>query len=264
MHNIIKALNYQTRRDNFLIYAILAGLGGIALSLMMYLQTGNFESLTGGYAAACIGSGDGYSFAVFFSTLLLATRICGWDYADKTMNYEILAGHSRRDVYWSRVITCLSWCMITTMLICILPIAVLTLINGWGEQMPLKGCLLRYVLLIFPVFRTICEYMLITFLTRSCYTGMVTGFLFTELTSVLVMILTNEKILSCTWHLGSTNISELFYFNMEMGYMDGKDVEVFLTDLEPSFIAGTITASLAVGISCILLGYLLFRKSDVN
>lgn len=264
MHNIIKALNYQTRRDNFLYYAILAGLGVISVSIVMYLETGKFENLTGGYAAAMIGGDGNCSFAAVLSSLLLATRICGWDYADKTMNYEILSGHSRRDVYWSRVISCLCWCMITTMLVCTLPVAVLTLINGWGEQMPLKGCLLRYVLLIFPVFRTICEYMLITFLTKSCYAGMVAGFIFTELTSVLGMILTEEKILECTWHSSFTNITELFTFNMEMGYIDGKDVEVFLTDLDPSLAAGTIIASLVTGIACILIGYLVFRKSDVN
>lgn len=263
MHNIIKALNYQTRRDNFLIYSILAGLYMIVISLIDYFNY-NFDKLNGGTVVAVTGTQMCISMSVIFTVLLLGTRICGWDYADKTMNYEILAGHSRKHVYWSRVIVCIIWCTCVSLAIVILPVIVFTIINGWGDNMSFGGAAVRYLLLIFPMFRIICEFALITFLTGSCYKGMVLGFILSE-TGMMIYVLAEELAdFKCRYLLSMSNIDALFAFNAKFGYVNGMDIEVYETAVKPSLAVGTIIISLAVGAGCLLIGWLVFKKRDVN
>lgn len=263
MHNIIKALNYQTRRDNFLIYSILAGVYVIAVSLIDYYGH-KFDMLNGGTVVALTGVQMCISMSVTFTVLLLGTRICGWDYSDKTMNYEILSGHTRKEVYWSRVIVCITWCTCVSLAIIIFPVILFTIINGWGDNMDFGGAALRYLLLIFPIFRIICEFALITFLTGSCYKGMVLGFILSE-TGMSIYILAEELAdFNCGYLLSMSNIDALFAFNAKLGYVNGEDIEVFETALEPSLAIGTIIVSLTVGAACLLIGWLVFKKRDVN
>ncbi|MBP1549570.1 MAG: hypothetical protein J6A05_06155, partial [Oscillospiraceae bacterium] len=102
MRNIIKALNYQTRTDNVTYYSILLGIFLTIFGMLDFDMTGSE------YVAL---NGESISLLPVFLILMLGVRILGWDYADKTMNYEILSGHHRREVYFARVIVAHIWCI---------------------------------------------------------------------------------------------------------------------------------------------------------
>ncbi len=260
MHNIIKALNYQIKRDNFLIYAILAGLASIAISFTF--DSGIFSRYTGSYFFGYCGGN--FFGAVSFISILLSTRICGWDYADKTLNYEILSGHSRNEVYWSRVIVCLGWSMAVCVGVMLVPFIVCIAFNGWGVSMDFGGAVIRFLMLLFPTFRTICETMLFTFITKSCFTGMALSFIYVENTSVTTSMIEVFSTYEFSWEFPFTMFMDLTYMNSKMDYIDGKDVEVFITAMEPSLVTSTVLSSLGFGIGCILLGYIIFKKSDMR
>ena len=260
MYNLIKALNYQTRRDNFLFYSVLAGFFSCILTIIVYTEHGDLSKLCGGEAVVQFGSACA---GVVFFLLMLTARICGWDYGDKTMNYELLSGHSRGAVFWSRSVVSLVWCVpIGFLIIAIFP-AVFALINGWGDNMDFGGAALRFLLVIFPLFRLTCEFILLTFLLKNCYLSMVLGFILTEITQISVMFISEFSKVKITYQLALSNITVLFEFNETMGYVNGKDITVYQTGLEPEFILGTILFSLGVGIICLVIGSLLFKKRDI-
>ncbi|MGN0578328.1 MAG: hypothetical protein ACI4J4_06890 [Ruminiclostridium sp.] len=260
MYNLIKALNYQTRRDNFLFYSVLAGCFSYILTIIVYSEHGDLSKLSGGEAVAAFGSSCA---GLVFFVLVLTARICGWDYGDKTMNYELLSGHSRAAVFWSRSIVSLVWCIPVGFLIMVLPTAVLTLINGWGDNMDFGGAAIRFLLTIFPLFRLTCEFILLTFIVKNCYLSMVLGFILTEITQIAVLFITDMSKIEITYQLAISNLTALFEFNDKMGYVNGKDITVYQTGLEPEFILGTILFSLGVGIICLVIGSLLFKKRDI-
>ena len=202
-------------------------------------------------------------FAIVF--VILAPRICGWDATDKTMNYEIMAGHSRKEVYFGRVIVCLIWSMVSGIVIMVLPVLVMTMINGWGENVNVYDVVIRYLLILFPMFRLICELILLTFLLRNCYVSMLVGWVFFDaalIGSMVYMELTEKQL---TVQLAVSNLITLFGFdNYKLEYVGGEDIPVFSAGLSSSMILGTVFVSLLVGGICLAIGYVVFQKRDMS
>lgn len=262
MWNIMKAQNYQTRRDNLTIYIVLIGIIGPLLLVSMNLGTG-IDSLTGSMAAA--GLGEMLFVLIGVVTLFMTARICGWDQADKTMNYEVLSGHDRSEVFFGRVFVSLMWGEAVSMGITVFPVLLCSLISGWGIHMALRDMALRYLLLLFPIFRLICEFVLLTFLLQNCYKAMLIGWVFYDLAVLGSMIYEEVTDKAVTVQLAATNISYLMAgFNARFEYVNGEDVSIYVTTVEPSMAVATIVASVLAGALCLLAGYLIFRRQDIH
>ncbi len=263
MQNIIKSLHYQTKRDNVTYYAFIAL---VLCYVMVFSDLNDPMSLTGSEYFA-------YSQALFclpvgVFLVILATRICGWDYVDKTINYEILIGHDRKDVFFSRIWVSFLWCMPVAVLAFVLPPLVLSLINGWGIYIDMGEMIFRCVLAVFTIFRVYCECVLITSLTKSCYIGLIVSFLFIESGSTLpewFEVLGGIKLGNFVTAFSMANFAELVTpEKYSYQYINGKDEILFDMSVDPSFAAATIIVSLVAGIGCILLSYLYFRKTDMK
>lgn len=259
MNNIMKALNYQTRRDNFTVYVILA----CVVSFFVFFFAPDTKELNGGMTAVFYG--DCMMMMLVIVPLGMTTRICGWDYADKTMNYEILSGHKRKDIYWGRFLVSMSWVTAITYIFLVIPLIVMTIINGWGDNLDLKNLIIRYALLIFPLFRSVCEYTLLTFIIKNGYLSLIFGFILADGVFGITMLLDEFNDIKTTVWITLTNFTELVTFsNYTFGYVNGEDICVYESALEPSVIIGTIAVSLIAGFICLFGGYLYFKKSDVN
>lgn len=259
MWNIIKAQNYQTRGDNVVIYGFLACLLPLLVS---FLNQDSFGNMTG--SLYLVHAGEVLPFVIVIITLVLTTRICGWDYADKTMNYEVLAGHSRGEVYWGRIIASMLWGMGAGIVITFLPVLLFTVVNGWGFSISFKGALMRLLLLLFPMFRLVCEFALLTFLLRSCYVAMIIGWVLYGTANIITMIAEETAKLRFTVQLASANMSSLLNFeNYTIGYIDGEDIMLYDTALDASLTVGSVVVSVAVGAGCLVIGYICFKKGDM-
>ncbi len=262
MQNIIKALNYQTRRDNFTIYALLAGCSGIGMLLLSYPNL-DYSTLTGSVLAGF--SGDCTALGVMLFLLVLVCRICGWDSADKTINYELLSGHNRADVYWGRVLVTFMWAIPIVVLLIGLPLAVVSIFNGWGVEADFWGLMARYALAMLPVIRMICELIFFTFLVKNCYIAMVLGYIFMMLPVMVELIIEETAKIEISWAFSITNLIDLLWLsNSYMGFVDGEDVMVYDLSVEPTYLLYTVLASVGVSAVCLLGGYWLFKKSDMN
>lgn len=263
MQNIIKSLYYQTKRDNVTYYAF------IAMVLCYFMVFSEFKSLFSVTGSEYFAQAQALlTLPVSIIPVILSTRICGWDYVDKTMNYEILIGHSRKEVFFSRVWVSFVWCMSVSVIAFVLPPLVLSLINGWGTYMDMGDMIFRCVLSVFTIFRMYCECVLLTFLTKSCYIALIVSFLFVEMSSVVPLMIEEIgriKMGNFVTALSMSNFQILMKSdNYSYQYINGEDVMFFDMSVDPSLAAATIIVSLVVGIGCILISYLYFRKSDMK
>lgn len=262
MRNIMKALNYQVKKDNCTIYAFLFALLFVFLVLPSMGDSVSFDTLTGSLFAASLGGM--YPMLLMIVTVIVSTRICGYDYKDKTMNYEIMAGHSRKEVYWGRVIVAIMWCMGGGFLIMLLPNLFFTAVCGWGVSMDLGGTIVCYLLVLFPLFRMTCEFILLTFLLKNSDIAGVIGYVLFCVEVIIAMILHELLEVAFTVQFAATNMIRLLDFsNFSLGYVNGEDVAIYSNAIEGSLAAGTMGVSLVVGVVCLILGYAYFKKSDL-
>lgn len=262
MWNLMRAHNYQVRRDNFVIFTILTGL--IMMVGMMLLDASSSPGELSGDLCVVYGS-QTWFIALSAVIIILMPRIFAWDMTDKTINYEVMTGYSRTKVYFSRVIVSVIWSVGVTMLLLLGVIGFFTLLNGWGNQMDAANTMKRMLLVVFPMFRFACEVMLLTILLKNCYVSMVIIFVLNEASIVITLIL--EDFFGKTKGLGLAmmNCMELADFtNYKFVYINGEDVAVYETAIESSYVLSTIGVSLLAGAICLIIGYVVFKKRDMD
>lgn len=262
MRNILRAMNYQIRRDNFTYYALLLGVG---LTVLTFCTTPQILDRT---AVQYIAGGDLLNVLTILPMVivLFVTRICGWDFADKTINYEVLSGHDRRSIYFGRAIPALLWGITATYGTLIIPIVFFAAKNGWGAGCEPSALILRLALMIFPLFRTACELVLITVLLRSFISAAVAGYLLIMLPTIgsaLYEEAATKASFKLTWQLSASNLMKLCSFNSRMGFENGVDITLYDGSLSAGMICGTVLCSLIIGFGALFLGAHLFRKSDM-
>ena len=165
MKQIIKAELYQLKRE-LLLYVILVGL------LVLFFLTCTVANTSG--SADTMMSGDEF-IANWYVNLLqmpilwlavVVGVVCAEDFTDKTSYYEIMSGHSRRDVYFGRVALAILLGILGTILVIGIELGVIYGWFGWEGRMNLQEVVLRDLLLIFPYFRILCELICVSFIIR--------------------------------------------------------------------------------------------------
>jgi len=238
-------------------------LGSLVVLFVSYMRDNSLSELTGSHIPIMMGDANMIILGIF--VILMTGRVMGWDYTDKTLNYELMAGHSRGKVYWSRVCVSLVQVMAGCAIFLFLPILVFGIINGWGHSTYMGNIMLRYGLSFLPLLRLMGECVLLTVLLKNCYMAMIIGDMMYEVTMIFTLVLEEAMDLNFTTQLSVSNLNKLFCLDkFRLQYINGEDVTVYETALEADLIAGTIGVSLIVGIACLGLGYLYFKKSDMN
>ncbi len=262
MWNLIKAQNYQIKDDRITIYAmicILLAPVGITLAQCNF----RVENLSGGMLMARMGAV--FASEVVMVLIVMVTRICGWDMTDKTINYEVMAGHSRGKVYFSRVIVSMLWCVTSAVIALIVPLVVFSMLNGWGNHMNIRDVAIRVIFMILVLFRLVGEIVFLTFLVGKGNNAMVAGFALFGAASLGQMLYQEFTGKDITLLTAYANLNYIFDFsNYKLEYIGGKDIPVFLTEISTSMITSTILVSLLVGSGCLVIGYRMFGKKDMN
>ncbi|MGN0650484.1 MAG: hypothetical protein ACI4KM_08620 [Oscillospiraceae bacterium] len=258
MLNIIKAQNYQARNDLVIVVALL--FIGVIYVLSPQLNNVPFSELTGSMYAV-----NSEKTFLLFIVLFITARICGWDQSDKTINYEILAGHGRAAVYFGRIITCLIWTLASCAVLMFAPLGFCSAVNGWGYSADFSWVMIRCLLAFLPIIRVTLELALFTFLLRSSGLSIVLGYLLIEFSALADFLFGMDSDSGISWALGVPNLMHVAGFSdYSYGYVNGEDVVVYNSALEPPLIFGTVAASVIVGAVCLLLGYVVFKKRDMK
>lgn len=260
MKNIIRSQLVQLRKDRvcrLIFFGVLAATLLVVLALTD-VALGDIK-ITGGELTVILLSMSqllGQSFMYLFTA-----QACGADFMDKTCNYEILSGHTRREVFFGRAIPTLIIGTLGTMFLIAAPLVAEVLIHGgWGDKVSLTDMLLRSLLLVFPVARCICEFIFLTYLIKNPYIVMGASF-------ILWMFL-NINIPATREHcfiLGISNIKAITNIDRWQSFgLGGNMHHIYITALEADFVLPTIIVSVIMGGIALLLGYTFFKHDDMH
>ncbi|MBQ9140252.1 MAG: hypothetical protein IJX63_00470 [Lachnospiraceae bacterium] len=263
MKNIMKAQLYQLLRSSILYKTFLCL---VVFQIMVFVvarhsvlemegrafSAGN-SLADGGYIVMC--------FALVFAIIATA-HICGADFVDKTTNYELLTGHLRKEVYFGRALLSMLVGLAGAALLIIIPIAWLCIMDGWGSEMDFGKALLRLLLCIFPIWRMICEFVFLTYVVKNPYLVMIAGTLVSIYSGGIMPMLTTGNM----GVLGLGSLSQLMNFTAwrTFALVGEKEITIYDASLTAGDMIGTILLSVVIGSLFLWLGYVFFKKDDLN
>lgn len=258
MKNIVKSQFYQIVREKIIWYMLVVALLMQTMMFMLPIWLENEEATSAGEFFA----DQGYAlifFPVFFLVVAVG-QICGIDFLDKTNHYEVLGGHRRYEVYLGRVIPALLVGGLGGLLLTLLPVVLYTVMFGWGTKIPPGAVVLRFIILLFPFLRLVCEFVFITFLVKNPYVMMGVGY------AVFIAIMGLTEILNAfNAFLGITNMMQLLVVDKWITFGLGGDLNyIYETPLSAGVIVQTILASVVFGVGSLYLGYVYFKNNDLN
>ncbi len=258
MKNIVKSQFYQIVREKIIWYMLVVALLMQTSMFMLPIWLENEEATSAGEFFA----DQGYAlifFPVFFLVVAVG-QICGIDFLDKTNHYEVLGGHRRYEVYLGRVIPALLVGGLGGLLLTLLPVVLYTVMFGWGTKIPLGAVVLRFIILLFPFLRLVCEFVFITFLVKNPYVMMGVGY------AVFIAIMGLTEILNAfNVFLGITNMMQLLVVDKWITFGLGGDLNyIYEAPLSAGVIVQTILASVVFGVGSLYLGYVYFKNNDLN
>lgn len=199
------------------------------------------------------------SFSMIVAFCYVA-EICVGDFIDKTLNYEVMGGYTRKTVYFSRVLLGLAVSTIAVVCMWGILFGVALAYGGWGNQVGLSQMIARWLLMLFPFWRILCEFIFFSFLVKNVYVVMAVG-------TVIALMSDGLSSLHCfSYALGFTNLnrlSHMLYFGVYT-MSDNKAYYLYDASLTTGEVFGTIGASVGFGLLFLLLGYVYFHKDDLR
>ncbi len=258
MLNIIKSQLYGVRH-NIVTYI------GIALAIVA-LITGTINTLdmldgetpTGSLIFAA--SGELNSITSFIVVAMIASCVSGWDFDDKTVNYEILYGHSRGQVFWARTFTSIVLGTVSAVIFMIVPVLIFTIMNGWGYAISVKEAVIRLILMLFPILRLSALAVFLAFLVKKSWGAAIICVITLYIESIISLF---EKLES-HYILASNMMKIMSFSNLSMGFVNGEDVMIFKDTLSVQFIGITIILSVIMTAGTLIVGYAIFRKRNLQ
>lgn len=260
MKSLLKAQLYQLRKSRF-VWIIFVAVVILQVSTLFGEWAYRGQEIPAATYVATMGG------QIIWMTLMFAIAftgyVCGADFTDKTVNYEMMSGHSRKQAYFGRAIISMVGGCLGSMLIMAVPVIVSVAACGWGTDVKAGEVILRYMLSALPILRLICEFIFLTYITKNPYITMVGGFL----TYILGQSLPDLVGKTDSVLLGIMNISMLTEFESWSTYTLDNTVDmivVYGAKLSAGDIASTIFASAIIGGLFLVIGYLYFNRDDLN
>lgn len=260
MKNIIKAQLYQLKKEKmiYIIFAIVLLLECTTMAGEMDLA-GSAET-GGGVYAARMGVYI-MSIALMFGTMLTGLVCCS-DFMDKTVNYEIMGGHERRNAFFGRAAVSLAMGTVGTMIISAVPVILCTMLYGWGDSIDFGSIFVRWLLSVFPVLRLICEMVFLSCLIRNAYAVMGIAFFVSLAGDSIVQLMGNGSI----HFLALGSLKAVFDCSPWVtGALSGeKEIILYDSAVHAEAVVPAVAFSVVFGIFFLYLGYRIFAKDDLN
>ncbi len=267
MINKIKAQMYQAVRENatYLVFLVMLMIY-VLLDVMSFADEGSSD-LSG--SSFFVKSASGIPFILNMLTLIYTARTCGGDIIDRTMNYELLDGAKRSDVFFSRFLVSLFWSLTTSLLIVVLPLAAMAAYAGWGNMLPVAGAARRIALLAVPVIKMTALYTLLTFAVMDFRAVIAIGFLLGQAEMIAYMLIDESGALGIDPRVfalfSMTAISRLYdVSNFTVGYINGEDVSIVKDTMSASDNVLCIGICAVMTVIYISVGYAVFRRRDIK
>ncbi len=258
---------YQSVRENYtyIVFAVMTVI--YLLTDLLELADEGSSDVSGSYMFVL--SADGMPFILNMLALIYTAVICGGDMIDRTMNYELLDGAKRSDVYFSRFLVGLFWSLVSCTLILVLPIAAVSAAAGWGKMLTVGAAARRTLFLLAPIIRLVSFYTLLTFLITDYRAVIGIGFVLGQGELIAVMLIQesgslgiDEKLFD---FLALPSLTRIFdVANIGFGYENGEDFYIVKQVMNLSDDLRCAAINLVIAAVYVVAGYLIFRKRDVK
>lgn len=261
MKGIILSQLYKIRRDKLCIFAFVAILvfSGLLMSMVFSGVGGDVSSAFDGGEFSTLAL-TMFSLIAQFFTYVFVAQTSGIDFKDKTCNYEIMAGHTRFEVFFGRAIPCVILATLGTLTLISAPIIAYSLLFGWGDTVSLSDMTVRILMLAFPIMRICCEYIFLTYLIKNPYIVMGISYV---VSIMLVGNIPQAQVKSPI--LGMTSINMLTTIDSWVCYgLSNEIYHTYETALMSEDIITIIVVSLIFAAGSLLLGYIFFKKDDIH
>lgn len=265
MFNVMKAQKFQLLRSNGTYYAFLSGLLLYAFACVIMMADGSMTDRFNGSSWLLYVGGSAAMIQPII-TLVFAALVCSGDMDDKTINYEVLNGRKRIEVYLGRAFMTMIMNVLCCVVTMVLPLLAVTALCGWGHMMTVSDVALRIAAMILPVIRLSAFFTFVAFLFRSKVALYVTGYVITMIESLVIAFDTGILKPELLIHLFSSyTLQKIFVIeNIGFDYIDGKDVQVVKDVLEMSTVRTAGVSCIVGTVIFLVLGYFVFRKKDMN
>ena len=264
MFNIIKSLNYSARRDtpNWITIISLLLMPFFILFLSGMMNSGSTSEMTPSLYYASSNLGTVFVFSLI-GVMILGSKLVAGDAADKTLNYELMAGHSRTRVFTGRMISGFLWGTVLVFIIFMLPVGLFDLIYGWGPETVKGEVLLRCVLTFFTMMRYCAYVMMLATVTRSAGKGIALGYATMMIIAIVQSILEELLKIVIVYPTAFTNgCALLIATNSKYVVENGKQVCKFDTAVTGEMIWKTIGVSILFTVIYMVISYINFKKTD--
>ena len=264
MINIIKSLNYSARRDTVIwltiITLLISPLCALYLSGMINPDLGSEFTSSMYFASKLMGTV--FTFMTF-GIMILTCKLMAGDAGDKTINYEFMAGHSRKRIFIGRTIAAFLWGAVLVFIIMILPLGYLTLIYGWGPETSVNGVLFRCFLALFPIIRFTALTLMIASVSRGAGKGIALNYALYMVTAMVASVIQEVLEKDIVYPFSMTNVAALLSTtNSRNVVIDGKTITVFDTAVPGDMMWKTIGVSLLCAVIYLIIAYINFIKTD--
>lgn len=263
MTDILKSIFYQMKLGYFWkkVLGILLVFQGLDLMIDVFLE----EDIAS-VSKAFLGMGAEniflYKLVPLVFVIIASSEICGNDFMDKSINHEILSGHSRAQVYFPRAIMCVGVSIFGALVLMGLPMLLFSLAGYWGDSLEPIGMVIRIGLLLFVAMRLSLETVLLTMVIKNSMVAMEIGVGVLVAESVVINFFADP----IQYFFGAGNASMLFDFEGWMTY-SVKDLKMLFAVKslpDATLISETILISLVVGVISTYIGYYFFKKDDLR
>lgn len=253
MMNIMKSVCYGLRKNTLYTKGFLAFLAiSFIITIPILTENDNYT------VSEFVADGGMMEPALLFMGIVVCS-ICVGDSKDKTMNYELLTGHSRKEIFLGRTIVALFVGVAGTILINIIPVIVTSFVFGWGGKITIGAYASHILLSGFPILRYGTALVFLSFAFRDVFKAAGIGIAYRTLTGMLVDAMHGNAYIT-SMH----NLNEVLCCNAWETYtLSGTQVQCYDATIPLQTVVLTIAVSLASGGILLLLAYYYFKKDDV-
>ena len=253
MINIMKSVCYGLRKNTLYTKGFLAFLTiSFIITIPILTENDNYT------VSEFVADGGMMELALLFMGIVVCS-ICVGDSKDKTMNYELLNGHSRKELFLGRTIVALFVGVAGSILINNIPIIVTSFIFGWGGKITVGAYAARILLSCFPLLRYGTFLVFLSFTFRDVFKAAGIGIAYMTLTAMLADVMHGNAYIT-SMH----NLNEVLCCNVWETYtLSGMQLRYYDATIPLQSVVLTIAVSLASGGILLLLAYYYFKKDDV-
>lgn len=199
------------------------------------------------------------------ASAFIVCSACGSDFGDRTVNYELLSGHTRRQVYFGKIAASLIYGMTASALIIIIPLASFGIFGSFGDDIEWGGALVRFLLVEMIFLRMFCELAAATFLFKNEGAANI----IVSIVSLGGYFLAGRINSSVSCLFGISNLMDVLNLTERESYTISSDfniiqVTAFRYMPEPELIIKTVICSAAACVLSLTAGYLAFSEDDMK